>query len=62
MMFFYQCGICKCPLDPGEGRICGDCRAEGERRKARDAAMGLLLVSCAEQKFTQMEMEDFLNA
>lgn len=61
-MFFYQCEICSCPLDPGEGRICEDCMAAAERGKAKEAAIGLLPASCGEQKFTQMEMGDFLHA
>lgn len=61
-MFFYQCAVCNCSLDPGEGRICEDCRTAAERRKAGEAAMELLLGYCMEQKFTQMEMEDFLHA
>ena len=24
-MYGYKCAICKCSLDPGEGRVCDDC-------------------------------------
>lgn len=29
----YRCDICGCYLDPGEGRICEECRQESERRR-----------------------------
>lgn len=32
MMNNYRCDICGCYLDPGEGRICDECRVSVERR------------------------------
>ena len=58
-MFFNRCAICGCALDPGEGRVCDECMMAEERKKEREEAVGLLMASCAEQQFVQMEMEDF---
>ena len=60
-MFFNQCAVCGCTLDPGEGRVCDECIMAEERKKARETFMDLLTDSCADGQFTQMEMEDFLN-
>lgn len=32
-MYGYKCEICECSLDPGEGRVCDDCRDKMERLK-----------------------------
>lgn len=29
----YRCDMCGCYLDPGEGRICEECREKSKRRK-----------------------------
>lgn len=34
-MYGYKCEFCNCALDPGEGRICEDCREREE--EAREA-------------------------
>lgn len=31
-MAFYRCDTCGCYLDPGEGRICEECRAKNRRK------------------------------
>ena len=37
MKYKYRCKACGCPLDPGEGRLCGECleqqRKDEEQRK-----------------------------
>lgn len=59
-MFYRKCEGCGCSLDPGEGRMCDECIQEIERRKARDAFMGIMLVAEG-NKFEQMEMEGILD-
>lgn len=57
-MYFRKCEHCGCALDPGEGRICTDCKEELDSESCRKIEVGRMVRST---KFKQIEMEDFLN-
>lgn len=59
-MFYRKCEGCGCSLDPGEGRVCDGCIQETERKRARDAFMGIMLMAEGDS-FKQMVMEEILN-
>lgn len=59
-MFYRKCEGCGCSLDPGEGRMCDECIQEVERKRARDAFMGIMLMA-GENEFKQMEIKEVLN-
>lgn len=52
------CEICKCSLDPGEGRICDECseKINAEQDLIKEINRMVLDTDCR-----QIEMEDFLN-
>ena len=54
----YECEICHCRLDPGEGRLCDDCRKDQDEEQRRKKKLDQMLWST---KYRQMEMEEFLN-
>ena len=59
-MFFRECKVCKCPMDPGEGQngICDECISGETERQARKAELNRMVLAT---DYAQMEMEEFLN-
>lgn len=57
-MYGYTCKKCGCTLDPGEGRLCDDCREEMNEEQNRKKEVDRM-VRCTD--YEQMEMEEFLR-
>lgn len=59
-MFLRKCKVCRCPMDPGEGKngICEDCITGETRRQKRREEMERMVRS---MDFIQVEMEELLR-
>lgn len=55
-MNVYRCDICGCYLDPGEGRICEECRAEDRRKQKEKREIFDLMKSISKEQY-----EEWLN-
>ena len=58
-MIYRKCEVCKCSLDPGEGRFCEECRDEQYMEQERKKALKSMIL-CTD--YYQMSMEEFINA
>lgn len=54
----YECEVCGCRLDPGEGRLCDDCLDEQEEERHRRMELDRMIRSTS---YEQMEMEEFIH-
>ena len=54
----YQCEDCGCTLDPGEGRLCDDCREKKIMAQSREMEIDRMIRST---NYEQMEMEEFIH-
>lgn len=54
----YQCEDCGCTLDPGEGRLCDECREKKMILQSREMEVARM-IRCT--NYEQMEMEEFLR-
>ena len=58
IMFYRECEVCGCSLDPGEGRICEDCASEEEQTQRNAKELERMIKST---DYVQMEMEEFFK-
>lgn len=62
-MFYRECEDCGCSLDPGEGRVCDDCKNAREQESVRKTAVKLIVKpDMVVTGFRQMELEEMLDA
>ena len=57
-MFYRECKICGCSLDPGEGNMCEECREEKQREQARAKKWKNMILY---KDYYQMSLEEFIN-
>lgn len=59
-MYVYQCEICGCTMDPGEGSggVCEECIFEKDQKIVRRRELEQM---CRSLNYKQMEMEEFIN-
>lgn len=53
-----HCRKCGCTLDPGEGKICDECREKIEKMQTTAGRLQMMIKS---KDFKQMSMEDYLK-
>lgn len=54
----YKCHICNCTLDPGEGRICDECKDTESKENQRKRLLDQMVKSA---NYTQISMEEFVK-
>lgn len=53
-----HCRKCGCTLDPGEGKICEECRETTEKTRSRAERLQMMIEA---KSYTQMNIEEYLN-
>lgn len=53
-----HCRKCGCTLDPGEGKLCDECRETIEKMRSTAGRLQMMIEA---KSYTQMSMEDYLN-
>ena len=58
MMIYRKCEACRCSLDPGEGKLCEECKEEEQEKRMREKALKNMILC---NDYYQMSLEEFIN-
>ena len=57
-MIYRKCEACRCSLDPGEGKLCEECKEEEQEKRTREKALKNMILC---KDYYQMSLEEFIN-